>query len=291
MAEAPQGNPIANRPESGTLLGRAAGVIFMLLALAPASAQAPAELVDFFSADDPHYSILDRLGLSPCAAANAREAAEREALRKLTAFGPVALPALELALESFARDASLSRYALGIRWLLHAYASVRGVAAELRLEALAKNPRLGDYQSTIDAALATALGYTSVISARRNDVRVFCSSPHPQALDQVILALKDDGDDTLGRLLAPPAREDLQRLRAEPAWPAVRAALQSSNGWRYRGQAGSASEGAFVAVQFFYSGGQVCASVAIRFPRSEGMRVQPESMAALLEVLTRCGGP
>ena len=158
-------NPIANRPDSGALPGRAA-VFLVLLALAPASAQSPAELVDFFSTDDPHYSILDRMGLSPCAGANAREVAEREALRKLSAYGPVALPALELALDSFARDA--------------------------------------------------------------------------------------------------------KRLMAEPAWPALRAALQSSRGWRYRGRA--------------------CASVAVRFPRSEGMRVQPESLAALLQALPRCGG-
>lgn len=285
-------NPIANRPEHGRLPRHAAGVLLMLLTLAPASAQSPAELVESFSSDDPHYSILDRMGLSPCARANAREVAEREALRKLSAYGPVALPALELALDSFARDASQSRYALGIGWLLHAYASIRGAGAELRLEALAKNPRLESYQRIIDAALATAFGYTSVISARLTDVRVFCSSPHPpRALDQVILALKDEGDDTLGRLLAPPSREELQRLMAEPAWPALRAALQSSRGWRYRGttQSDSPEEGP-VAVQFFHEDGRACASVAVRFPRSEGMRVQPESVAALLQALTRCGG-
>lgn len=78
---------------------------------------------------------------------------------------------------------------------------------------------------------------------------------------------------------------------AEPAWPALRAALQSSRGWRYRGQKESDSpDDAPVAVHFFPPDGRACASVAIRFPRSEGRRVQPERMTALLQALTRCGG-
>src|SRR5206468_571240 len=103
---------------------------------------------------------------------------------------------------------------LNSKWLLLAYARIRGPAAYPRLRAMADNPRLRYLSGDVDQSLAIALDLTSYISASRiaNEF-VCCRSEEPRhALDQLILAWLQGNRQRMEEALGPHARLSLDSL-------------------------------------------------------------------------------
>jgi hypothetical protein len=176
-------------------------------------------------------------------------------------LGIFAAPALEEALDSFEARAKKSEVALKARWLLLAYARIKGQAAYPRLRRLYDNTSLAEYAIGLDSAVALALGLTSYVSALRgmqmqgfhqcsgaNSTvslsRTPCVAPAREipyrtircdrgaepkdTLDRLILAWETDDRVSLEASLGPAARAALDRLVEGKTWAAMRAEFRSN---------------------------------------------------------------
>jgi hypothetical protein len=159
---------------------------------------------------------------------------DRAAANSLVALGPAAIPDLEAAFDRIGRQGPLP---FRSKWLLFAYAKIRGRAAFQRLRAMADNPRWAYLSTELDGSLAVALGLTSYISASRIAYSIAWRVPlEPRhALDQLILAWLKGDRPQVEEVLGPHARLALGSLAAGRSWPDLRDEM-----WRGASSSGSA---------------------------------------------------
>ena len=161
------------------MMGRATWASLILagaLGAVAARAQSPTpeQLVAFLTRPFP---VLEEPSSGGCGATyEEREfyALLRQARVSVVAAGEPAVPALETELGDLQRKDALY-YFNGIGYLAAAYAEIRGKEAVPRLMAIQYAIAPEILGSIIDHALALALGYTSVISYHRQDIREFCA--------------------------------------------------------------------------------------------------------------------
>ncbi len=172
-----------------------------------------AYLVRFLSHEVPGPQ---QLGLFSCGSVAADEAA----VQALVGFGTAALPVIEARLQSKTANHA------GWHWLVQALAAIRGPEAVPQLRAMAERGR------NVDAALATARGWTSVISDSREILRlrvIRCRGPEPRdALDRLVLGWLRGDQAWLEGALGPRAKQALAAAVGERSWKA----FQQELGWR-----------------------------------------------------------
>ncbi len=176
------------------------------------SSRDPAYFVRFLSHEVPGRQ---QLGLFGCGSV----VADEQAVRALLGFGAAALPAIE------ARLGSKTASDVGWGWLVQALAAIRGPEAVPQLRAWAERGK------SVDAALATARGWTSLVSDSREIVRlrVFrCRGPEPRdALDRLLLGWLRGDRTWLEGALGPRAKQALSAALRERPWPV----FQQKLGW------------------------------------------------------------
>jgi len=148
---------------------------------------------------------------------------DRAAANTLVALGPAAIPDIEAALDQVGRSDPRAPVCPGSRWLLFAYARIRGRAAVQRLRSMADDARLGYHGSNdLDTSLALALDLTSYVSASRIGYRLGCCLEPRDAMDQLILAWLQDNQPQFEGALGPRARSALEALLARRSWSSLR---------------------------------------------------------------------
>lgn len=176
--------------------------------------QSAAELIHFLTDPfDPfeHPELLDSNGYRM--AKN-----DRAAANSLVALGPAAIPNLNSAFDLIERQGEETPLALNSRWLLFAYARIRGPEAYPRLRTMINNPKLRLLRYDLDSALAIALGLTSYVSATRVAYRcIDCREPR-QSLDRLILTWMQGNRSWMEEELGPKARSSLGSLLANRSW-------------------------------------------------------------------------
>lgn len=148
---------------------------------------------------------------------------DRAAANALVALGSAAADDLDAALNRIEQETNEGHVVLRSKWLLFAYARIRGPAAHQRLQAMISNRRLQYFHGDLDRALAIAFGLTAYVSA----ARLYPYSPMPpeeprHALDRLILAWMQNHRSQMEEVLGPKARLDLDSLLANQSWSALR---------------------------------------------------------------------
>jgi hypothetical protein len=176
-----------------------------------ASDQSVAGIINFLTGPTDASSPLNKdLARSPDA--------DRAAATALAEFGSGALPDIERALETLQ---TAGRPALrNAKWLLFAYARIKGRSAFQRLRAMAIDPRLRYLGTEVDESIALALDLTAYVSASRvADEFVCCRSEEPRhALSQLILAWLQGNRQRALEVLGPRAQTSLRALIGPASW-------------------------------------------------------------------------
>jgi hypothetical protein len=224
----------------------------------------PAELIRYltYQADRPdkHGMVKGQSVAFSCGPALGEARDNRALTNKLVNFGPSAVPALEVALDSFETRGDQSGVAPEAGWLLLAYARLKGSAAYPRLHRMYANPSLASYSSNLDAALALAFGFTSYLSTvRATQTHQFhacvgadghstlsqmpCAAPKQEqpvksircdrgnepkdSLDRLILAWQAGNRSSVEASLGPSAATALRAALADRSWDSLRRQLRS----------------------------------------------------------------
>ena len=133
------------------------------------------------------------------------------------ALGPASIPDLDSALDLTERQGEETPW--NSRWLLFAYAKIRGPKAYERLRTMAGNPRLRFLSADLDNSLALALGLTSYASASRVAQHLFGFEVEPRyQLDAMILAWMHGNRTEMDEELGPNARSSLKSLLTKRSW-------------------------------------------------------------------------
>ena len=111
-----------------------------------------------------------------------------------------------------------------LRWLLFAYARIRGAAAYQRLQSMTRFEWLGD---NLDNSLAIAFTLTSYESASRVwHPFLCCRSEEPRhSLDRLILAWMQNDRARVENELGPEAQTALRSMLENQPWPALRSKI------------------------------------------------------------------
>ncbi|MBS1856007.1 MAG: hypothetical protein JST11_11625 [Acidobacteria bacterium] len=194
------------------------------------------------------------------------EARDNRALtRALVGFGSAAVPALEDALDSFEARGRESGGEGEAKWLMLAYARLKGPAALPRLRRMYGNPRLPSYLDSLDASVALAFGFTSYLSSLRGTriyqyrecvengaISTLSLTPCPSfqkerpirwircdrgneprdSLDRLILAWQADNRTAVEATLGPRAKSALREALENRSWDSLRKELQSGTSGR-----------------------------------------------------------
>ena len=158
---------------------------------------------------------------------DARGREDRAALNSLIELGGKAVPALEQAFDSLEGNSWQSPYATNNKWLLYAYARIKGATAFPRLWKLGGNYDVDLLGLNLDDALALSLNLTSYISSLRSPLRIFrCHEQQPRdALDLLVLAWERDDLQWLETTLGPHASAALNSSLAGKTWSQLRSEL------------------------------------------------------------------
>jgi len=165
-----EGEPLTKhgyRMIMGVLAVAIAGLFAISNVAAQTEFKSPAELIKYLTYQSGRLDMFGTLhsGVFSCGPALADDRGNRALTKSLVNFGPAALPDLEGALDSFEARGPDSEVALEVRWLLLAYARLRGPAAYPRLHRMYSNPRVISYSGDLDGSVALAFGFTSYLSA------------------------------------------------------------------------------------------------------------------------------
>jgi hypothetical protein len=188
----------------------------VLLAVAGKGQTAPqsaAGIIRFLSDPVSQPGLLDKNG-------GRKSEADRAAANSLVALGPAAIRDLDSVFDVIERQESPLVGAMNSKWLLVAYARIRGPAAYQRLRAMANNPQLRYLYGDLDLSIAVALDLTSYVSGDRVADKVLCCRfQEPRhALDQFILAWLQGNRLLLEDALGPRGRLALDSLLARGSW-------------------------------------------------------------------------
>ena len=189
------------------------GLIFLGTGKSQTADLSAAEIIRFLTDPTGESTVLNKNGVRS-------NEVDRGAANSLVALGAAAIPGLDEALDLIEQREQPTRVAPSSKWLLFAYARIRGPAAYKRLRAMADNPTLRYLRGDIDQSLAIALGLTSYISASRiADPFVCCGSMEPRnALDQLILAWLQGNRSEVEDALGARARLALGSLLTRHSW-------------------------------------------------------------------------
>jgi hypothetical protein len=174
----------------------------------------------------------DRLELMGMLRACPGVSKERATAKALVQLGASASSALDEVLDSIERNGERSEFAYNGKWLLYAYAKIKGPAAFPRLKAMISNPTLGFLGAAQDQSIALSLALTSYVSGfhppdalRMVDGRVFfCRPQEPRdALDQLIAAWESGDRRALEAVLGQNAKITLATLPDSKTWEEMRA--------------------------------------------------------------------
>jgi len=146
---------------------------------------------------------------------------DRAAANSLVALGPAAIPAIEAALDHLERS-DPGTFGPGSRWLLFAYAKIRGSSALPRLRSMDDHPRLEYLRNDLDTSLAIALGLTSYVSVSHYGYALGCCKEPREALDQFVLAWFQGNRAEFQGVLGPRARSALDSLLVHRSWSSLR---------------------------------------------------------------------
>ncbi len=143
----------------------------------------------------------------------------RALANSLVALGSAAVPDLNSALDLIERQGQETLLTWNARWLLFAYAKIRGPKAYERLRTMADNPRLRFLSGDLDNSLALAIGLTSYVSASRVAHHSIGFQVEPRyQLDAMILAWMHGNRTEMEEGLGPNARSSLKSLLAKRSW-------------------------------------------------------------------------
>jgi hypothetical protein len=143
----------------------------------------------------------------------------RAAANSLVALGSAAIPDLDSAFDQIEQQGEKTLLARNSRWLLFAYARIRGPKAYQRLRAMIDSPRLRFLCSDLDGSLALALSLTSYVSASRVAYESIGFRMEPRySLDAMILAWMQGNRTRMEEELGPNARSSLESLLAKRSW-------------------------------------------------------------------------
>ncbi len=147
-------------------------------------------------------------------------AVDRAAANSLVALGSAAIDDLNAAFDQIERQGEETTLAENSRWLLFAYARIRGADAYPRLRGMTANPKLRFLRYDLDHALAIALVLTSYVSASRVASRfICCRAQEPRhSLERLILAWMQGNLSWMEEELGPHARLALGSLLANRRW-------------------------------------------------------------------------
>ena len=293
------------------------GGLLAVNAVAQTAPQSSADLVRYltYQADRVHP-----LHLNGCA--DPKE--YRDAAHSLVALGASAVPEIESALRSLQSRGQQMGGAFNSRWLLFAYARIKGTAAYRQFQAMIDNPGLNFLRRDLDNAVAISLGLTSYVSSIRTpETLLHCGVTEPRdTLDDLILAWETNDSGGVEAQLGPNAQAALQFLLAQQSWTDLRThtwrgtaspnvavgyRLDVANVWSQpREMLDQAATDArrFVNLDFYppnpelqaqftNRAGQVCGHFGIRFLRTEvGLRtkylVDETNMEGLLTTISVC---
>ncbi len=144
---------------------------------------------------------------------------DRALANSLVALGSTAIPDLDSALDQIARQGEETPRPWDSRWLLYAYAKIRGPKAYQRLRTMADDPKLRFLSGPLDDSLALALLLTSYVSVSRVAQHFFGLQVEPRySLDSVILAWMQGNRTGMEEELGANARSSLKSLLAKRSW-------------------------------------------------------------------------
>jgi hypothetical protein len=144
-------------------------------------------------------------------------AVDRAIAKALVALNDSALPDIEEAFNSI--PAKREEFSPSFRWLLFAYAQIRGKAACGRLRVMVENPTLRFLRGDLDQSLAIALGLTSYVSASRVADEFICCRDEPRhSLDRLILAWMQGNRSQIEEELGPTAHSAFTSLLSKQTW-------------------------------------------------------------------------
>lgn len=143
---------------------------------------------------------------------------DRAIANALVELNESSIPAIEEAFD--ARPDSQKQFSPSFRWLLFAYAWIRGPAAYSQLRAMVDSPNLRFLRGDLDQSLALALGLTSYVSASRvADKFVCCRVEEPRhSLDRFILAWMQSNRSQVEEELGPGAQRVFASLLSQRTW-------------------------------------------------------------------------
>jgi hypothetical protein len=156
---------------------------------------------------------------------------EREAAHSLVALGVSAIPDIESALSFLQPAGHQMEGSVDSKWLLFAYAQIKGPAGYTLLQSLIDNSNLSHLRRRLDNAVAISFGLTSYVSGIRTpEAYLNCGIKEPRStLDDMILAWERNDLPWLEKQLGPNAQAAMDALLAERSWVGLRAHL-----WRGR---------------------------------------------------------
>jgi hypothetical protein len=167
--------------------------------------------------------------------------ADRAAAASLAVLGQPAVGEIERAIRSMGPPDRGSDFALGLRWLIAAYAQIKGADAYPVILKMAI-----DSGRNLDDALALSLGLTSYVSTSRtlgSTIHCMRNEYGPfDPLNLLILAWEQDNQSSFESSLGPAARASLDALLNRQTWADVRselwrgkAAERSAVGYTFKG--------------------------------------------------------
>jgi hypothetical protein len=212
----------AHIPNSGSLaitVMLAVGLIPVRAGKSQVGDKSAAKLIHFLTDPVERPDLLDKNGARI-------PDGDRAAANLLVAMGSAAIDDLDAAFDLIERQGQETPLALNSKWLLFAYARIRGPEAYQRLRAMIANPRLRFLRGDLDHSLAMALGLTSYVSASRVAYQVCCRTEEPRdSLDRLVLAWMQGNRLWMEEELGPNGRLALGSLAANRSWLAMRATM------------------------------------------------------------------
>jgi hypothetical protein len=142
---------------------------------------------------------------------------DRAIANALVELNQSAIAAIDEAFKS--TPANGEQFSPSFRWLLFAYAQIRGREAYGRLREMEENPTLRFLRGDLDQSLAVALGLTSYVSASRVADKFICCRDEPRhSLDRLILAWMQGNRLQVEEELGPNARFGFTSLLSRRTW-------------------------------------------------------------------------
>lgn len=149
---------------------------------------------------------------------NRRAELDRAIADSLVELRDSATPAIEEAFNAIPDPQG--QFSPSFRWLLFAYAQIRGRAAYVRLRAMVDNPNLRSLRGDLDQSVALALGLTSYVSASRVAYEfICCRAEEPRhSLDRLILAWMQSNRSKVKEELGPDGQRSFASLLSQRSW-------------------------------------------------------------------------